>query len=65
MFRRSVDGAEKCALRDLRLDEAMPGNTSDANARDHVCICLPVAVFMAAVVAGAMREVLSCDLSLD
>lgn len=33
MFRRAEDGAEKCALRDLRLDEAMPGNMSDANPR--------------------------------
>lgn len=24
MFRRAVDWAEKCSLRDLRLDEAMP-----------------------------------------
>lgn len=33
MFRRAVDWAEKCSLRDLRLDEARPAILLDKNSR--------------------------------
>ena len=65
MFRRTVDGAEKCALRDLRLDEAMPEDVSDTSLRVRICMYLPDPVFMAAVIGEGMGEVLFCDLSSD
>ena len=51
MFRRLWDGAEKCSLRDLRLDEARPALLLGLELHPDNMSVLPWAVFMAAVVA--------------